>query len=383
MTRRNWLKKSELSRNGTRVVEFKTIHGRFEFEVQRFTTGQDYLSLTGQGVKGYVSERLVEYAIYYSNRLSYEEVAGLIERQTGDRLLSDQSIWRLVVGKAAEVSESQRQQVEAITRSSPHLPAITTEIDLYDPDQAEVLLFEDGIQVKEQKPTRDHQPKESRTRINTDVVLLEKPDATYHYLVAGIDETGAEIISLEQLVQARLRREYAGCQPPLPVVAITDGATAIRTSLLAIFGQPVTLILDWYHLEKKVSELFSMIALTKPEKHTHLNHILPLLWEGKTPQVLTYLGTQVQPRNPDRLQELMTYLHKHAHEIIDYQRRQQAGKSVGSGRVEKAVDQVIGRRQKDNAMSWSRLGSKALAILKVVELNQQWPSLWDFEDLAA
>ena len=64
---------------------------------------------------------------------------------------------------------------------SPHLPAITTEIDLYDPDHAEVLLFEDGIQVKEQKPTRDHQPKESRTRINTDVVLLEMPDTTYHY----------------------------------------------------------------------------------------------------------------------------------------------------------------------------------------------------------
>ena len=107
------------------------------------------------------------------------------------------------------------------------------------------------------------------------------------------------------------------------------------------------------------------------------------MWESKTPQVLTYLGTQVQAQNPDRLQALITYLHNPAHEIIDYQRRQQAGKSIGSGRVEQAVDQVIGRRQKDNAMSWSCLGSKALAILKVVELNQQWPSLWDFEDLAA
>ena len=99
--------------------------------------------------------------------------------------------------------------------------------------------------------------------------------------MAGIDETGAEIISLEHLVQARLRREYAGCQTPLPVVAITDGATAIRTSLLAIFGQPVTLSLDWYQLEKKVSELFSMIASTKLEKHTHLDHILSLCGKAK------------------------------------------------------------------------------------------------------
>jgi hypothetical protein len=37
---------------------------------------------------------------------------------------------------------------------------------------------------------------------------------------------------------------------------------------------------------------------------------------------------------------------KHQAEIIDYQRRQQVGKLIGSGRLEKAVDQVIGHRRK-------------------------------------
>ena len=67
---------------------------------------------------------------------------------------------------------------------------------------------------------------------------------------------------------------------------------------------------------------------------------------------------------------------KHELEIIDYERRQKAGKSIGSGRMEKAVDLVIGHRQKCKGMSWSFLGSKANAILKLVELNGQWQQLW-------
>ena len=38
--------------------------------------------------------------------------------------------------------------------------------------------------------------------------------------------------------------------------------------------------------------------------------------------------------------------------------------------------QVVGQRQKKKAMSWSAKGSKALAILKVVELNGQWNDFW-------
>ena len=48
----------------------------------------------------------------------------------------------------------------------------------------------------------------------------------------------------------------------------------------------------------------------------------------------------------------------------------------GSGRVEKAVDLVIVNRQKRKGMSWSSLGSKALAILKVLELNGEWQQFW-------
>ncbi len=90
------------------------------------------------------------------------------------------------------------------------------------------------------------------------------------------------------------------------------------------------------------------------------------------------MKTQVLVRNQAKFDELITYLTKHAAEIIDYERRQLAGKTIGSGRMEKGVDLTVGRRQKRKGMSWSDLGSRALALLKMIELNGQWPSLWAF-----
>ena len=59
-----------------------------------------------------------------------------------------------------------------------------------------------------------------------------------------------------------------------------------------------------------------------------------------------------------------------------YKRRNQVGKTIGSGRVEKGVDLTVGLREKNKGMSWSRLGSRALSVLKVAELNGQWQQLW-------
>lgn len=67
--------------------------------------------------------------------------------------------------------------------------------------------------------------------------------------------------------------------------------------------------------------------------------------------------------------DLIGYLEKHAAEIIDYGRRQASGKVIGCGRMEKGVDQVIGICQKNRGMSWSKTGSRALALLKVAQLN--------------
>jgi hypothetical protein len=384
-------KSLDLKRNGHGQVLVKTLHGQFEFKLQKYLQeGQSlsYFDLTEQLRDGYVSSRLQELGAYYSNRMSYEEVAFLVERVTGERLLSDQSIWQIVNTKAVQVSAQWQTQVETSLSESVVLPDVNVKVDVYDPVGVEILLFEDGIQVKQQKEKRVGRSEaesglekmvdevSKRSRVNTDVFLLQKSNGAFEYLSAGIDHAGKESVSLARIVQARMIQEYGKQQDALNLVAITDGAKTIRLRLLEIFGVATTVILDWYHLSKKLRELMSMIARNKVEKSMHLRELLQHLWHGRVEEALEYLRTQVQSRNQEKLAELVGYLEKHRTEIIDYERRKQAGKTIGSGRVEKGVDQVIGHRQKKKGTSWRPKGSKALAILKILELNGQWQQTW-------
>jgi hypothetical protein len=365
----------------------KTIHGRFPFQVQRFGSGAQattWLEQSQQVLAGQVSRRLGEFGAYYANRMSYEEVESLVERLSSEKLLSDQTIWQQVVAQAAAVSQrwsEETAEVEPIETVS--------EVDWYDRQSPEVLVLSDGIQVKQQKPRRysseqkpAEEPQRERVRVNTDVWMVERAGGNFQYQVAGINQAGEEIVSVAARVRQCLQTEYGGGEAPLPVVAITDGAKAIRCQLETIFGHPIPVILDWYHLEKKIWELMSSAARTKTEKEAHISALLKLLWRAQTKDALNYLHTQVETRSEKWLAALGTYLEKHESEIIDYERRQQAGKSIGSGRMEKGVDQVIGARQKSKGMSWSPTGSKALGILKVVELNGQWNQLWFPENAA-
>src|SRR2546428_5430694 len=134
------------------------------------------------------------------------------------------------------------------------MPAINPRVDLYDPNQTEILLLDDAIQVKEQKQTREKCTSQDGaraigSRVSTDVMMLEKADGGFHYLTAGIDAQGEPTVPLEDIVRAKIAEEYGTTQAVLNIVAITDGAKAIRSRFVAIFGMAITLILDWYHLE--------------------------------------------------------------------------------------------------------------------------------------
>src|SRR5437016_7931140 len=181
------------------------------------------------------------------------------------------------------------------------------------PESEEVLLLTDAIQVKQQKANRgqgaDKPTLERETkRVHTDVWLVEQPTGGFTYLTAGVDATGQEVVSGTERVRWQFQQDYAGRSAPLQVVAITDGARTIRRQLAELFGQPVPLILDWYHLDKKVGELMSMVARTKQEKAVHVARLLDHLWHGRTEAAPAYLRRDVQAKNPEPLAALVTYL---------------------------------------------------------------------------
>lgn len=385
----------EWNRNGTTPVTLKSLHGKIPFHLQRFEhkesqkKGSDYFELTQQFQENYQTQGLKELVCYYSNRQSYEEVEKLVERISGVRLLSDQKIWEVVVDKALEVSQNQARSVEDFLQEHPlYVPLVETQVSLYDAQEEETLIFNDAILVKEQKETRPRIPaakplEEKETSwISHDVVLLQTPEG-FEYVTAGMNEAGQSTVSFADVIKERWHAHYGEDNQPRKVVAITDGAKCIRNLFFTTFGKVVVLILDWYHLSKKVVNLMSMIARNKTEKAEHVKQSLSFLWHGFTVEAIAYLQKKVIPRNVEKWEELIHYLQKHQTEIIDYGERKRAGKTIGSGRMEKAVDQVVGHRQKKKGISWVPKGSKALAILKTVELNQQWKQLWFPDRVAA
>ncbi len=137
------------------------MHGQFRFQLQKYLIGKErtnYCQLTQQLESGYISPRLQELCGYYSNRMSYEEVALLVERVSGSRLLSDQKISQIVSDKALQLSQEMHKDATIILdKTDIELIKVNPRVDIYNRESPEILLFDDGIQVKGQKSHR--QPK--------------------------------------------------------------------------------------------------------------------------------------------------------------------------------------------------------------------------------
>jgi hypothetical protein len=130
-----------------------------------------------------------------------------------------------------------------------------------------VLIFVDGIQVKKQSESRfskkkaavedtiesESEPKKT-VRVNSNIVLLEKKAGDFEYITSAIDNEGEELLPLSDIVKSKVIKEYGNFDAPANVVAINDGAKDIQSMLMDVFGTVILIILDWYHLCKKVRE---------------------------------------------------------------------------------------------------------------------------------
>ncbi|WP_250123435.1 hypothetical protein [Chroococcidiopsis sp. CCMEE 29] len=107
----------------------------------------NYLTLTNELQKGYVSSRLQELCSYYSNRMSYEEVALLVERTSRERLLSNRNIGQIVSAKALEISPEIYKSTRAtLAENNDDVLPVNPIVDIYNPQEKEILVFDDGIQ---------------------------------------------------------------------------------------------------------------------------------------------------------------------------------------------------------------------------------------------
>lgn len=345
----------------------KTINGFFDFNLRRYKTDegmQTWLELTQVCAlgSGYETPLLQAYYLEWSQQLSYEKVSVLLASRTGNGRLSDQHIYNRVAAYASDIAVSQATQISAwenALKDGQAVEIVSQAVDIYAPTCHEVLFYSDGVCVGEQKQKRDKIPKTGKERTNINLMMLQIPSqtgvATFETIVAGagIDEV--------QLVKSVVHKHYSGFLS-LPMVCISDGATCLKNQSKDAFGQSVTHILDWYHLSAKITQLMSQIAPDKKIKKEMIALLLNYLWQGKVITATIALKFLV-PKNKEKHLELIGYLEKNETYIIDYERRKEAGKSIGSGRMEKQIDMIVARRQKRKAMAWSAKGARSLAIV--------------------
>lgn len=346
----------------------RTLNGVHHFENQRYLdesgTSSVYLS-------SYQSAGLSELICYYANRLSYRELSGLLERMVGKSPYRSRHLQNIVVRESQSVADYNHQAGTGIQLSL----NFVSQVDIYDIKSKEVIYFDDGVGVKRQK---EHRCKEgdlgskSTPTIQTDVVLINNTNDEYEYLTSA--EPPLCGLTLEDKINITLSKNYDN--KDLPLVAITDGAQSIRCRLRRLFGKDVMIILDWYHLTEKIRQYSSRLGLSKAIKESHITEMLNYLWNGQATNALIYSDVMIETKNVVILEELQQYILKHHGEICNYGYRKVIGKVIGSGKGEKANDQLVAHRQKKKGQSWSQKGSGALTILKTLEINNQWNKYW-------
>lgn len=169
------------------------------------------------------------------------------------------------------------------------------------------------------------------------------------------------------------------------VVYIGDGAPWIRTEHRRHFGR-ATFIIDWFHASEYLwdcgKKLFGE-GTKATEKWVHKR--LDLLWDGWTKKLLDDLKEQRKKYRGSKHQALNTLIRyvSNNEEQMRYDVFREKGYDIGSGAVEAACKNVVGKRLKQSGMTWSRTGSSATLALRVTWLNDRWEQLWAKKPLAA
>ena len=157
------------------------------------------------------------------------------------------------------------------------------------------------------------------------------------------------------------------------LVFFSDGAQNIRAALERHFAfYPYDLILDWYHLEKRMTELLSMaLRGDKSRRHEMRRELDSILWAGNVEDAINYLKTigQEYVKNRERLEDAVAYLERKKPYVCCHALRALLKYRNSSNPAEKANDLVVAQRQKHNGMSWSFKGSGALAVISALIRN--------------
>ena len=320
---------------------------RLEYNGSKATTVRNQAEKAGEKIEEYVSN--LTGVTLYENGFSLDGKPTEEEKYKSDnREYMDMS----TIATAAAESE------------------ITSPIYLKDyenPEQS-INLSIDDVCSKAQKPNRPMSEKaKSAKKINNTVIHIENESGKYIVNSSKIKE--ALRIALCFLL-------YNGVLSGKQLVFFTDGARILHDAIRDMFdfmGVNYKIILDWYHLHKKLKEELSRALNNTNIRNETVDIIKPFLWLGDVDAAISALRniSSQYIKAPEKIDEFIGYLNRVRDYIPCYELRKNLGLRNSSNLGEKANDLVVSSRQKHNGMSWSKDGSSALASVCAANANSE------------
>ena len=226
------------------------------------------------------------------------------------------------------------------------------------------LISIDDVLVKHQKDERTEDYVKEKKNVANTVIHIQADGKGYILNAVGIRQAFRILVAF--LLENNLFENRQ-------LVFLSDGAKEIKEYIQKFFSwRPYILILDWFHLAKRIKEMISMcLKLYKDKKGPIIRKILNYLWVGDTDGAITYIQSFKSSiiKNEDVRDEMIAYLLRKKENICCHALRRLFNLRLSSNAAEKSNDIVVADRQKHNGMSWSFDGSGALAVLKAACKN--------------
>ena len=227
-----------------------------------------------------------------------------------------------------------------------------------------VLVSVDDVLVKHQKDERRAGFAKEKKNVANTVIHIHADGKSYILTAVGIRKAFVQLTAF--LLENGLFENRQ-------LVFLSDGAKEIKDYAEKFFSwRPYVLILDWFHLAKRIKEFCSMcIKLPKDKKGPIIKKILSYLWVGNVDGAVEYVRSLKKAiiKNQDILDEMCAYLERKKENICCHAIRRFFNLRLSSNAAEKSNDLVVADRQKHNGMSWSNNGSGALAALSAAYRN--------------
>ena len=157
-------------------------------------------------------------------------------------------------------------------------------------------------------------------------------------------------------------------------VFFVDGQRTINDCIKKRFWwKKIDMILDWYHLDKRLSKQMYYSLKTCDRRDEVQRTLREYLWYGLVNEAIVYIDQIEQSliKHKGQLDNLKGYFQRNQSYIKCYALRKELGLRLSSNRVEKVNDELVSSRQKKNGMSFTRSGSYGLSILTCTKINKE------------